>query len=233
MKAAEALESGNQVACDSMMADIADDGIPIEIVAKAVSSAQNDLDKQTDDEKIEYNKSYAEKADEYISAIEKTSYYKSATASEKASIISEAKKYANAVVKGNLTEKYIEWQELEKNGFDIGEIISFDVLDKDTDNSGSESKDEYAEAVKNSYFSDREKELLIGLNEASSYNDYVAKKTGAWAVGKWYKKVSGKYIEITDSNEFFEMRKKGTTTYQYTGKKTDEIDELWKAYRGY
>lgn len=191
------------------------------------------------DEYTKFNKLQGEKSKELIIDLMNSQSYKAMTWEKKAAAIGEAYSYALALAKTEVSDyelkesKHIKWKQYEDSGLDIAELIALQIADKDSDGSGSVSKDEYAEAVKNSYLSDNEKELLIGLNEASSYNDYVAKKTGAWAVGKWYKKVSGKYIEITDSNEFFEMRKKGTTTYQYTGKKTDEIDELWKAYRGY
>lgn len=191
------------------------------------------------DEYTKFNKLQGEKSKELIIDLMNSQSYKAMTWEKKAAAIGEAYSYALALAKTKVSDyelkesKHIKWKQYEDSGLDIAELIALQIADKDSDGSGSVSKDEYAEAVKNSYLSDREKELLIGLNEASGYNDYVAKKTGAWAVGKWYKKVSGKYVEITDSNEFFEMRKNGTTTYQYTGKKTDEIDELWKAYRGY
>ena len=191
------------------------------------------------DEYTKFNKLQGEKSKELIIDLMNSQSYKAMTWEKKAAAIGEAYSYALALAKTEVSDyelkesKHIKWKQYEDSGLDIAELIALQIADKDSDGSGSVSKDEYAEAVKNSYLSDNEKELLIGLNEASGYNDYVAKKTGAWAVGKWYKKVSGKYVEITDSNEFFEMRKNGTTTYQYTGKKTDEIDELWKAYRGY
>ena len=112
-------------------------------------------------------------------------------------------------------------------------LIALDIADKDFDGSGGVSKSEYAEAVNNTDMSQKQKDLLIGLNEVEGKSDYSKNKTKGFGTGDWYYKENGQYVKITSAAELNRLRRNNVDTYVYTGNYTDVIDELWKAYRGY
>ncbi|MBQ2423058.1 MAG: hypothetical protein II286_03815, partial [Clostridia bacterium] len=164
--------------------------------------------------------------------------YKSMTYTKKAEAVSEVYKYANALAKTEVSDyqlegKYAKWKEYQGYGYDVSELIALDIADKDFDGSGGVSKSEYAEAVNNTDMSQKQKDLLIGLNEVEGKSDYSKNKTKGFGTGDWYYKENGQYVKITSAAELNRLRRNNVDTYVYTGNYTDVIDELWRAYRGY
>ena len=164
--------------------------------------------------------------------------YKSMTYTKKAEAVSEVYKYANALAKTEVSDyelegKYAKWKEYQGYGYDVSELIALDIADKDFDGSGGVSKSEYAEAVNNTDMSQKQKDLLIGLNEVEGKSDYSKNKTKGFGAGDWYYKENGQYVKITSAAELNRLRRNNVDTYVYTGNYTDVIDELWRAYRGY
>ena len=164
--------------------------------------------------------------------------YKSMTYTKKAEAVSEVYKYANMLAKTEVSDyelegKYAKWKEYQGYGYDVSELIALDIADKDFDGSGGVSKSEYAEAVNNTDMSQKQKDLLIGLNEVEGKSDYSKNKTKGFGTGDWYYKENGQYVKITSAAELNRLRRNNVDTYVYTGNYTDVIDELWKAYRGY
>ena len=164
--------------------------------------------------------------------------YKSMTYTKKAEAVSEVYKYANALAKTEVSDyklkgKYAKWKEYQGYGCDVSELIALDVADKDFDGSGRVSKSEYAEAVNNADMSQKQKDLLLGLNEVEGKSDYSKNKTKGFGAGDWYYKEKRQYIKITSAAELNRLRRNNVDTYIYTGNYSDVIDELWRAYRGY
>ena len=164
--------------------------------------------------------------------------YKSMTYTKKAEAVSEVYKYANMLAKTEVSDyqlegKYAKWKEYQGYGYDVSELIALDIADKDFDGSGGVSKSEYAEAVNNTDMSQKQKDLLIGLNEVEGKSDYSKNKTKGFGAGDWYYKENGQYVKITSAAELNRLRRNNIDTYVYTGNYTDVIDELWRAYRGY
>ncbi len=190
------------------------------------------------DEYTQYNTKKGQLSQNMLVDLFNSKGYKSMTYTKKAEAVSEIYKYANMLAKTEVSDyqlegKYAKWKEYQGYGYDVSELIALDIADKDFDGSGGVSKSEYAEAVNNTDMSQKQKDLLIGLNDVEGKSDYSKNKTKGFGAGDWYYKKNGQYIKIASAAELNQLRRNNVDTYVYTGNYTDVIDELWRAYRGY
>lgn len=193
----------------------------------------------TSEERTAFQKYRGQLNAKYLNDFTSSSLWEKSSDEKKISIIKDIYSFTNSLSKNHYSSEYElskrEQKILEYEDFGIMSPIEYFSITTTADKDGNAhiSKSEYAEAVNNTDMSQKQKDLLIGLNDVSGKSDYSKSKTKGFGAGDWYYKKNGQYIKITSAAELNQLRRNNVDTYVYTGNYTDEIDELWKAYRGY
>ena len=193
----------------------------------------------TSEERTAFQKYRGQLNAKYLDDFTSSSLWEKSSDEEKISIIKDIYSFTNSLAKNHYSSEYElskkEQKILEYEDFGIMSPIEYFSITTTADKDGNSyvSKSEYAEAVNNTDMSQKQKDLLIGLNEVEGKSDYSKNKTKGFGAGDWYYKENGQYVKITSAAELNRLRRNNVDTYVYTGNYTDVIDELWRAYRGY
>ena len=192
----------------------------------------------TSEERTAFQKYRGQLNAKYLDDFTSSSLWEKSSDEEKISIIKDIYSFTNSLAKNHYSSEYElskkEQKILEYEDFGIMSPIEYFSITTTADKDGNShvSKSEYAEAVNNTDMSQKQKDLLIGLNEVEGKSDYSKNKTKGFGAGDWYYKENGQYVKITSAAELNRLRRNNVDTYVYTGNYTDVIDELWRAYRG-